>query len=466
MNGVRASLVFLVGLLTACSEPVPPTGTAIVHVTVVDAVNGVRPDQTVVFDGDEIVAVAPSGAEVPPAALTIDGTGKYLIPGLWDMHVHLTYDDAFTEAMPSLFLAHGVTSVRDTGGLLEKIGPVVERMREPGARAPRVFFSGPLLDGEFVVYDGESRPEIGIRNSTVAMAEAHVARLKAAGVDFIKTYEMVSPEVFEALVRAGREAGLPIAAHVPLSMRASEAGPEVGSMEHLRNVELDCARGAAELHRERLAILGAHDGGPGFELRRRLHTLQRLPAIADLDEERCRQTIESLRSTIQVPTLRLNTLALHPPFERGDWEEALSEVPESAREAWTRLVAESRARAEAPDTTFAEFSLSLVGRMHDGGVPIGAGTDTPIGLSIPGYSLHTELERLVEAGLTPLEALEAATVRPAEFFSLDDEMGVVEVGGRADLVLLDSDPLEDIANTRTIAAVFARGELVVPSGGF
>jgi imidazolonepropionase-like amidohydrolase len=99
--------------------------------------------------------------------------------------------------------------------------------------------------------------------------------------------------------------------------------------------------------------------------------------------------------------------------------------------------------------------------MHAAGVPIGAGTDTPIGLSIPGYSLHTELERLVEAGLTPLEAIEAATIRPAEFFSLQDELGTIDVGRRADLVLLDENPLDDIANTRTISAVVVRGEVVV-----
>lgn len=168
--------------------------------------------------------------------------------------------------MPKLFLSHGITSVRDTGGLIEKLEPVIQKMRAPDTLAPRVFFSGPLLDGEFVVYDGDSRPEIGIQNSTVAMAEANVAELKAAGVDFIKIYEMVSPQVFEALVQAGRNHGLPIAAHVPLSMLASEAGPKVDSMEHLRNVELDRARNADELHRERLAILSEHQEGPGAEV--------------------------------------------------------------------------------------------------------------------------------------------------------------------------------------------------------
>lgn len=462
-NRIATTLLVSAALLTgACADSTPPAGTAITNVTVIDAVRGVRANHTVIFDGDAIVAVAPSDSELPPAAETIDGSGKYLIPGLWDMHVHLTYDDAYTEAMPKLFLSHGITSVRDTGGLIEKLERVIQKMRAPDALAPRVFFSGPLLDGEFVVYDGDSRPEIGIQNSTVAMAEANVAELKAAGVDFIKIYEMVSPQVFEALVQAGRNHGLPIAAHVPLSMLASEAGPKVDSMEHLRNVELDCARNADELHRERLAILSEHQEGPGAELRTRLHTLQRLPAIAHYDEERCGKTVASLESTIQVPTLRLYTLAMHPPFERDDWEDLLAKVPDAARPDWERMLSALNANPELRDTTLAEFSLSMVGRMHAAGVPIGTGTDTPIAVSLPGDSLHTELERLVEAGLTPLEAIESATIRPAEFFSLQDEMGTIEVGRKADLVLLEHDPLENISNTRAIAAVVARGKLLRP----
>jgi imidazolonepropionase-like amidohydrolase len=455
-------LLFAPLLFGACTTGPEPVGTAITHVTVIDAVGGARENHTVIFDGDEIIAVGPSDSELPPAVETIDGSGQYLLPGLWDMHVHLTYDDAYTEAMPGLFLSHGITSVRDTGGMIDKLQPVIEKMRAPDALAPRVFFSGPLLDGEFVVYDGESNKEIGISNTTVAAAEANVADLKAAGVDFIKIYEMVTPEVFEALVQAGRSHGLPIAAHVPLSMTAREAGPKVDSMEHLRNVELECAANAVELHEARVAILNEHEEGPGAELRSRLHGLQHAPAIEQYDEERCKQTIASLASTIQVPTLRLNTLARTPPFERDDWEALLAKVPEAARPEWEAFAEAFPGIRERWGTSAGDFSLALVGQMHAAGVPIGAGTDTPIGVSLPGDSLHTELQRLVEAGLTPLEAIEAATIRPAEFFSLENEMGTIEVGRRADLVLLDANPLENIVNTRSIAAVVTRGRLLRP----
>ena len=461
----RLTPVFLVAAaLAACApDAEPPRGTAISNVTLIDAKNGVREAQTVVFDGDEIIAVQPASTPVA-AAETIDGSGKYLIPGLWDMHVHLTYDEAFTDDMPRLFLAHGITSVRDTGGLIDKIIPVVEAMRAPDAIAPRVYFSGPLLDGRYVVYDGESRPEIGTQNASIEAARANIAALADAGVDFVKVYEMVSAEVFSALVEAAAERNLPVAAHVPLSMVASQAGPRVDSMEHLRNVELDCASDSAELHEERLARLAAHDGGPGFELRSSLHSLQRLPAIANYDAARCAQTIDNLRSTIQVPTLRLNTFSLYPPYERADWDEVLAKLPEAADAEWREATAQwsTEARPEPPDTTFAEWSLELVGRMHAAGVPVGAGTDTPIGRALPGDSLHTELERLVEAGLSPLEALESATVRPAEFLSLQNEMGTIDIGRRADFVLLDADPLDDIANTRRISSVVAAGRVLDP----
>lgn len=448
--------VALLALPTACAGPGDAPPVVIRNVTVIDAVHGRREGRTIVVEGDRITAVA-SNPRVPRGAQVMDGTGRYLIPGLWDMHVHLTYDEALVADMPRLFLSWGVTSVRDTGGLLERLLPVVRAMRAEGAVAPRVFFSGPLLDGTFVVYDGEGRPEIGIANPSPAVARANVAALKAAGVDFIKIYEMVTPDVFAALLEAAREQGLPVAMHVPLSMLASRAAPGVGSMEHLRNVELDCAAGAEELLAARQAILDDHTEGSGAALRSRLHALQRLPAVADHDPTRCDEVMAALRSTIQVPTLRLNAMALRDPFHRADWPEALERLPGPVAESWRAV---TRARLEAPrsgSTAFGEWSLATVARMHQRGIPIGAGTDTPISFALPGHSLHDELDFLVLAGLPPLEALRSATLRPAEFFGLEHEMGRVEPGYRADLVLLDADPLEDIAHTRQIVGVISRG---------
>jgi hypothetical protein len=446
----------VLSIFAAACQPTP-TSSAITNVTVIDAVNGVRENQAVIFDGDEITSVQSSDAELNVAAI-IDGTGKYLIPGLWDFHVHLTYDERFTEAMPGLFLSWGITSVRDTGGLMHKVLPVIEKMRAEDAIAPRVFFAGPLLDGNFVVYDGDGRPEIGVQNTTPADARTMITSLKEQGVDFIKIYEMVSPAVFEVMVETANELGLPIDSHVPLSMRASTAGPLVDSIEHLRNIEMDCASDTPALHEERLERLKNPDDLSGADLRSSLHTLQRLPAIANYDEERCDETLKTLESTTLVPTLRLVSMNLMPPYLRDDWQEALSRLPVDAGDAWRESTAKAIANPGTNvDTTFAEWGLFLTGRAHSQGAPVGAGTDTPIALAVPGYSLHTELEFLVRAGLSPLEAIQSATVRPAEYFSLQDEMGSIDVGKRADMVLLDANPLDDISSTKQISAVVTKG---------
>ena len=455
----RTHLILIAICVSSCQPA--PTGTAITNVTVIDAANGVRENQTVVFDGDEILAVQPAETD-SSVAETIDGTGKFLIPGLWDFHVHLSYDDRFVDMMPLQFLSYGVTSVRDTGGLMRKMLPIVEKMRAPDAIAPRVFFAGPLLDGNFVVYDGVGRPEIGTRNATPDDARATIRSLKEQGVDFIKIYEMVSPAVFEAMVETANELGLPMDSHVPLSMRASIAGPSVDSMEHLRNIEMDCASNSPELHETRLELLKNPEGLLGAELRASLHTLQRMPAIAAYDEARCDQTLAALTSTTQIPTLRLMGLSLAPPFARDDWEDALSRVREDVREDWTVRAAEMAANPVEEFIAYGEWGLFLVGRMHEKGIPVAAGTDTPILLSVPGYSLHSELDYLVRAGLSPLEALRSATMRPAEWFSLEDEMGTIDAGKVADMVLLNADPLDDINNTKRISIVVSKGRVMTP----
>jgi cytosine/adenosine deaminase-related metal-dependent hydrolase len=451
-------VVVLAAALASCAPPEAPD-LAIENVTVIDAENGVRENVTVVVDAGRIVRVV-EAAEPASAQEVVDGTGRYLIPGLWDFHVHLTYDDRFTDAMPGLFLSHGVTSIRDTGGLLEKVLPVVAALEAEGATAPRVFFAGPLMDGEHVVYDGDNRPGLGIANPDAETARANVARLAEAGVDFIKIYELVTPEVFEALVDAAAARGLPLDGHVPLSMLARDVAPHVGSLEHLRNIELDCAADGDALLAARREMLAAHGEGSGAGLRSRLHRAQRLPAVAAYDAARCGEVLDAMRSTIQVPTLRLNSASLAPAFRREGFGAALERAPAEIAREWRAAAERDRADTSPADTTYAAWSLFLVGRMHEHGVPVGAGTDTPIGYAIPGFSLHSELEMLVRAGLPPLEALRAATLRPAEFFGLEGEMGTIQEGRLADLVLLSANPLDDISNTRRIEAVVLKGALL------
>ncbi len=455
---IRYFAIACVFILAGCAEQ--DNSIAIQNVTVIDAVNGVRENQTVVFDGDEIIAVQASGQPVTAAEI-IDGTGKYLIPGLWDFHVHLTYDSRLTDAMPELFLSWGITSVRDTGALLQNILPVVERMRAEDAIAPRVYFAGPLLDGQFVVYNGDGRPEIGVSVPDPQAARDIVRRFHDAGVDFIKVYEMVTPEVFHALVETARELELPIDSHVPLSMRASVAGPRVDSIEHLRNIEMDCTAAPVEFLLERRQRLQNPDNLPGAALRGSLHSLQRIPSVDAYDQERCDETIAALADTMMVPTLRLNSFSAAPSYLNDDWDDAISRLPTDVADDF-RQQGEQRAQTPTSPTQFAEWSLFLTGHMHAAGVPVGAGTDTPITLSIPGYSLHEELDMLVRAGLSPMDAIASATIKPAEYFSLQDRMGSIDVGKVADLVLLDANPLEDIGNSKRINLVVSKGSVVSP----
>jgi cytosine/adenosine deaminase-related metal-dependent hydrolase len=457
MSKIRFGLPLAVALVS-CAPSEPPADLAIQNVTVIDAANGAREAQTVLVSEGRITAVQ-AASETVSATEIVDGSGQYLIPGLWDFHVHLTYDARFTEAMRGLFLNHGITSIRDTGGPLELVLPAVEAIRAQGMTAPRVFFAGPLMDGEHVVYDGDNMPLLGIGNPDAETARANMARLAEAGVDFVKIYEMVSPEVFEVLVEEAQARGLPMDGHVPLSMQARNVGPHVQSLEHLRNIEMDCTASPEAAVAERRRLLTNPSGVAGGALRSQLHSQYRIPSVVAYDEASCREVLASMASTIQVPTLRLNALSLQPPFSRSDWSEVLEKLPAEVTAEWGAVEGGSLG-GRSTDTTFPDWSLFLVDLMHQAGVPIGAGTDTPIGFAVPGYSLHSELELLVRAGLSPLEALRSATLRPAEFFGLEGEMGTVEPGRLADLVLLGGNPLDDITQTRSVLAVVTKGQFL------
>jgi cytosine/adenosine deaminase-related metal-dependent hydrolase len=458
----RTALLFSLALLLSCGDSASRSvDIAIEHVTLIDAINPIRENQTVLIDDGRIVAIVNSDTKGRVSAqTTVDGSGQILIPGLWDFHVHFTFDTRFTDAMAGLFLYHGVTNVRDTGGLLEDLLPVVDTLQRSGANAPSIWYSGPLLDGADVVYDGVNFPGLGIANPTPEAARANIAEIHAAGASFLKIYEMVSPEVFAAIVDEARLRNLPIDGHVPLSMRARDVAPQVQSLEHLRNYEMDCVSEPEIWLAARQQQLANTANEPGNVLRTRLHELQRLTAISNEDPEVCAEMTEALKATVSVPTLRMNSMDLHIPFMREDFDQAMQMIPPSVQQEWEAAHTALLASEEPVDTTFAEWSLRRTGELHAAGVPIAAGTDTPIGWSIPGYSLHTELEQYVQVGMTPLEALHSATVAPAEYFGLEDEMGQLQVGFIADAVLLTGNPLENIIDTRRVQAVINRGALL------
>lgn len=435
------------------------------HVSVIDAENGLRPDHTVIIrDGRIERVVASDELRLSSDNEIIDGTGKYLIPGLWDAHVHFAYEEELAPAMFRLFLAHGITSVRDTGGKIEFVKKWKDRAMEDPTTAPRVMIAGPLIDGLPNVYDGssDSRPELSVGVGTVEEVVQLVDRLHGMGVDFVKAYEMLTPEQFTALTQRARELGLRVDGHVPLSMdviTASNAG--LNSMEHLRNLEMSTAANAEELLQQRRQMLAAGKDVAGGDLRSSIHQAQRNRAVAASDPEKVAEVLAVLadNQTWQIPTLALIHFFADRNFAEPEWQANFAYLPDEVARQWRESIAQMPPQENTETAAqYASWAREMVGSMQEAGVPIMAGTDCPIAFLVPGLSLHEELAQLVRAGLTPIQAIDAATRQPAIYFGLQSELGTVAEGKIADLVLLSDSPLDDIRNTTSIEAVIRQGK--------
>lgn len=463
---IGALLTILVLSLVFFAETGPRGGalTVIRNVTVIDAVSGRQQGRDVAIKGGVILSVRDTGQDMPGNATLIDGSGKFLIPGLWDAHVHLAYDPQIDyRTFFPLSLAHGITALRDTGGHLDRLAPAIKAAG--GAHAPDLYFSGPLIDGANRIYDGSSQfyPDISVGAATPADAERLVDEFAARGASFIKAYEMLTPDVFRAVVRHAATHDMKVAAHVPLSMTAADAiAAGAADFQHMRNLEFSCAQDPAQLLVDRHAMLAAAEADTPAALRLEIHGAQRGGALADPSPENCNTLIENIAraGVAQTPTLTIATFFTRRLFADPAWRETFKLMPAPVREGWeTRSARLIDRPANTEAETYVRWIESMLPRLKTAGVPIIAGTDAPIAYLTPGASLHEELVMLVDAGLTPLAALEAATLAPAAFFGKTGETGSVAPGMKADLVLLRADPLADIRNTTAIEAVFKNGHL-------
>ena len=452
------------------SETKPVADILIQNVTAIDVKNGSRSGVNVLITGNIISGVYSVGdPNVQTAKTLIDGTGKYMIPGLWDSHVHLTFDDKVSGSMNRLFIANGVTSVRDTGGLLDLVLQARDKAKKEVS--PNIYFAGPLLDGVPSVYKGDAPgfPEIAKTVATPEQAVLAVDELAAAGAHLIKAYEMLSPDVFKAVIERAKYHNLPVTGHVPLSMTAIQASAAgMNSMEHMRNLELACAANEAELLEQRLQDLKNPNNKLGSQVRTHIHSTQRSQAVSNFDSVQCKELISQLvkSQTWQVPTMALNMRAKTPYYADSEWQKTYQGLPKLVAQDWIKTGNSVAAGLAEPSQEtnkmmlHADWQIAMLQRLVKAGVTIMAGTDTPIAFLTPGFSLHLELERLVEeGGMSPMQALEAATLTPAKYFNLQDTVGTIELGMMADMVLLDANPLQKIQNTTTIRAVFKAGEL-------
>jgi imidazolonepropionase-like amidohydrolase len=461
-NRLVLQLPLLVLLFTAaCHKPIPAT-IAITHVTMIDATGAPpKPNFTVLIDNEKISAIgSDSSIEIPFGARIIDATGKYLIPGLADMHLHLMgagEPAGSREFILPLLIANGVSTVRDMGGDVAQLKKLKKEIDSGVQIGPQIFFTGPYLDGNPPYF----QPSIVV--VTPAEADAAVRKLKAEGVDFIKVQSRLKPVAYFAIAEAAHKENIRFVGHVPDSIspaQASDAGQS--SIEHLTGILLACSSREAELRQQQL------NPPPRKETPRQTSLRQRAWQQAVLDtysHEKAQQLYAKFLAnrTWQVPTLPLliELAYLTPATDRAD-DPNLKYIPQNLQKIWKQGRAESLANKTSGDfmlrAKLVEASLKAVGDMHAAGIPMMAGTDSTAPNLVPGFALHDSIADLVRAGLTPVQALQAATSKPAEFLGRTSEQGTIATGQRADLVLLDANPLEDIHNTEKIHAVILKGK--------
>jgi Amidohydrolase family len=461
-----------VGLVIACFAAAAvisyffwhPSAIAITHVTVIDATGAApQPDSTVIISDGRISAIGPANqVAIPRRARVVDASGKFLIPGLADMHIHLTGAGepiGSREFIIPLLIANGITTVRDMGGKVEYLKALRAEIDSGKRIGPRIFFTGPYLDGNPPSF----QPSIVVQ--TPAEAIAAVDKLHSEGVDFIKVQSRLQPEPYYAIALESKRLNIRFLGHVPDSITAaaaSDAGQ--ASIEHLTGVLLGCSTREEELRQRRLAPVPPGEDKAQKLARDRAWTKDLLDSYSAQKAENLFQKFLANR-TWQVPTLPLliHLAYLVPESDRAG-DTRLKYIPRDVRQNWDRSRNELLdARTEedfALQRRLVKQSLAGVKTMNDAGVPFMAGTDAAAPNVFPGFSLHEDLALLVEAGLTPMQALQAATVRPAEFLGPTAEQGTIEAGKRADLVLLDANPLEDIHNTQKIRALIVNGRLL------
>jgi len=431
---------------------------AFTHVTVIDVI-GERalPDMTVIIKAGRIADLGTTGkVSVPRDARVIDSTGKFLIPGLWDMHVHTSY-----KSFLSLFIANGITGVRDMGGSPAEFEPLQQWRKQIDNKTllgPRVVAAGVHVDGP--------RP-LGRPNSMNVSSEREardaVNLLRKQGADFIKVYSMLPREAYFAIADEAKKQGLTFAGHVPASVGAAEAS-DAGqkSMEHLFGVLTACSGHESAIWNDaRSAVAKA-----GIATFVQAEVGAELKVLESYDESKANALFARFaqNGTAQVPTLAAWQTIETEDDRNFDSDTRLQYIPSERKASWkaqrSRFLDSLGREYDANKGRLFESQLKVVEEMRRAGVLIMTGTDSAAPYVYPGFSLHDELFLLVRAGLTPMEALQAATRNPAIFLGKIDSLGSIGRGKLADLVLLDADPLKDIRNTASIAAVVVDGQLL------
>ena len=401
------------------------------------------PDSVVLINGQKIVAVGRKGEiENPKARKVIDVTGKFILPGLIDLHVH------YFDWMGELFLAHGITTVKDVGNDIDWISTISAEIEKGKVRAPRIFYAGNGLD--------EPPPAWGshVAVSSPEMAKRAVELLFSKGVSAIKVREKITPHLLAVIVEEAHRLSLPVTGHVRRTDAREAALAGIDGLEHLSGV----VQALANCPKEKAAGEGE-----------RQSVISELKAYRLIQPSQAEELIKLLvkRNVALVPTLstwwRFATDRCHH-FAREDAKyaenEALAYVPQEVRKQWASSAFYELGNVEELQQIRSGYQnvQNLITNHYRAGGEVLAGSDTFIW--VPGLSLHRELALLGDAGLTPLEIISIATRDNAEFLGKGAEIGTITPGKLADILVVSADPLEDISNTQQVALVIKGGQIV------
>ena len=428
------------------------------NATTVDVQTGsLRPAQTVIIEGTRTKTIGEAAQlATPKGARIVDGTGKFLIPGLWDMHVHATGPGVDRLFLPVL-VANGVTGVREMFGTFRWYADARAMAKRGEIVMPRLVGSGHILDGKPQIWQS-------VEVADAAQARHAVDSLARGGAAFIKVYSRLTPDEFRAIADEAKKHNLSFAGHVPTLVSVDEAlSLGMASIEHLQMFTTACS---SQEEAFRSALLDAVASPKGWDSSGVISRLQ-LPMLRQtFDRERCTALAKRVAAsnTWMVPTVVVlhSTTHLDDPSLRND--PRLQYIPEFFKTGWNPAN-DFRFRAVTPEGWAArkrifDEQLSILRILHDAGAKFLAGTDLSNPYLYPGFSLYDELTYLTKNGFSNLEALQTATINPARFLNATDSLGTIAEGTVADLVLLDANPLVDIANVARVHAVIANGVLI------
>ncbi|HEY4903622.1 MAG TPA: amidohydrolase family protein [Candidatus Sulfotelmatobacter sp.] len=453
-------LSLLVGFAPVVAAQSPDL--AITHVTIIDPAAG-KPqrDMTIVIHGGDIASVGRTKVlKLPASTKVIDGSGKFAIPGLWDMHTHFRDTDRDLK----MDIANGVLGIRNMGGVATEVFPLRDAIASGQRLGPKIVACGPIVDGP----DSWSNPQFTVSVKNADEARATVRSLKQQGADFIKVYDGLSREEYYAIAEETKKLGFPFAGHLPSPIRVREA-----SNAGQRTLEHGVALAGGSTTEEE--YIKQRLDQSAFQEAMRTKNFSLIPAKIARDNTAMLDHFSQERADETYKLLAKNDTFLTPTLvtERSlTFVDDLNAKPDPRMEYvsadelnWWKPENGMLTKYRTPEYIAMrkrEYAKTLeeVHRAQTLGVRLLAGTDITIPFTYPGFSLHDELGLFVEAGLTPMQALETATTNPARLLGLSKTWGRIESGCTANLVLLNADPLANISNTKRIDSVVVNGKLL------